>query len=336
MTRIWTVFAFATLLMSSCGSDEATLYCATDQRDAEILISRFEKETGTAIRERYDTEASKTLGLVQAIIEERQKPRASVFWNNELIHTVRLKKLGLLEPYDSPSAKEIPEIFKDKDRMFTGFAARARILIINTEKMPDANARPKSMWDLCDPRFKGKGAMARPLTGTTLTHAAALFATLGEKRTWDFFHGLKKNEVTMTGGNAQVMRMVSSSDPGTPAFGFTDTDDFRKAQIKGRPVIAVYPDQDGIGTMVIPNTVCLIKGGPKMADAKKLIDYLLSKRTEESLAAGASAQIPVRKSVKRPEHVRSAENFKVLAWDPEKTADALDKYKAKLREYFGK
>ena len=43
----------------------------------------------------------------------------------------------------------------------------------------------------------------------------------------------------------------------------------------------IYPDQgEGeIGCMVIPNAVVLIKNAPQLENAKKLVDYLLSKET---------------------------------------------------------
>jgi iron(III) transport system substrate-binding protein len=333
--------AFVGLATTSCGgsgdgSEPARLYCATDQTDSEVIVRRFEKETGLDIEERYDTEANKTVGLVNAILAERENPRASVFWNNELIHTIRLERFGLLEPYESPAAKNIPAQFKSPNHTYTGFGARARILIVNAEKLPNPEDRPKSIYDLIDPKWKGKGAMARPLTGTTLTHVAALFASIGEEETWKFLKALKENDVVLTGGNAQVMKMVASDDPDAPVFGLTDTDDFRKAEIRNNPkVVAIYPDQEGMGTMVIPNTVALIKGGPNPEMAKKFIDFLLSEAIESELAHGRAAQIPVRKSVKRPAHVRSAEDFEVMSWDPAKTADALEKYQPQLAEFFG-
>ena len=332
--------SLACLPLASCGEggsgeQPARLYIATDETDSSVIVQRFVEETGTEVKPRYDTEANKTVGLVQSIIEEQARPRASVFWNNEIIHTIRLGKMGLLEPYTSPAAEKIPAQFKAAT--WTGFGARARVLIVNAEKLPDPKERPTSIYDLVDPKWKGKGAMARPLTGTTLTHAAALFASLGEEETWNFLKGLKANEVILTSGNAQVMKMVASDDPDAPLFGLTDTDDFRKAEIRNNPkVVAIYPDQDGIGTMVIPNTVALIKGGPNQEAAKKFIDFLLSEDVESLLAKGRAAQIPVRKSVPKPDYVRSAEDFKVMQWDPDKTATALEKYQAELFQYFGK
>ena len=270
--------------------DGVTVYCAVDDVHAIPILDLFTERTGIHVNRVFDTEANKTVGLVTKLREERGNPNADVFWNNELLHTIRLSREGITEPYDSPAAKEIPEAFRDKERHWTGFGARARILIVNTELVPEAD-RPTSMGDLLDPKWEGRTAFVRPLTGTTLTHAAVLYTVLGdgEARTW--FRGLHEKRCLFPSGNASLARAVAG---GQVAFGFTDTDDFEKVKADGRPVARIYPDQDdiGIGTLLIPNTVALIKGGPRPDLGRQLVDFLVSKEVEELLAHGDSAQIP--------------------------------------------
>ena len=86
----------------------------------------------------------------------------------DIVVRLRPPEPGLLEPYDSPSAADIPELFRDPERRWTGFAARARVLIVNTDLVP-AGDEPKGTLDLFDPKWSEKCGIARPLTGTTLT-----------------------------------------------------------------------------------------------------------------------------------------------------------------------
>ncbi|MEZ5989067.1 MAG: extracellular solute-binding protein [Planctomycetota bacterium] len=311
-------------LLPSCGRKGVVLYCSTDENTAKEVVKLAEEALGIRIEAVYDTEANKTVGLVRQLFDEAAHPRCDVFWNNEVVHTARLWKKGLLEPYASPAAAEIPAQFKGPDGAWTGFAARARILIVNTDLLPDPAARPTSMWDLCDARWRGKATMAKPVTGTTLTHVAALFATFGEAEATRFLDGLKANGVGIERSNGATMRLVSD---GTYAFGFTDTDDFNVAlREKNFPVAAVFPDQGegGAGTFLIPNTVCLIKGGPNPDNGRRLIDFLLSPAVERHLAASRSAQIPVRDSVERPEWVRKVGEIKTVRWDPVATGEWID------------
>jgi iron(III) transport system substrate-binding protein len=80
-------------------------------------------------------------------------------------------------------------------------------------------------------------------------------------------------------------------------------------------VAAVYPDQDELGTLVIPNTIAILADAPHPEAARRLVDWILRPEIEAELAASRSAQIPVRASVPRPEHVRSAADFKVMTVD---------------------
>ena len=128
-----------TLLLAACGREpDLVVYCALDQVFSEELIADFERESGLEVEALFDLEHQKTVGLVGQLIAERAHPRCDVFWNNEIVQTVRLAEMGMLAPYDSPSAADIPEQFRDSQRRWTGFAARARILIANTDRVDPA------------------------------------------------------------------------------------------------------------------------------------------------------------------------------------------------------
>jgi iron(III) transport system substrate-binding protein len=62
----------------------------------------------------------------------------------------------------------------------------------------------------------------------------------------------------------------------------------------------VYPDADGLGTLIVPNCAVLIANGPNPAGGRAFIDYLLRPETEAALAASAAAQMPLRPGVPIP------------------------------------
>jgi iron(III) transport system substrate-binding protein len=313
--------------------NEVIVYCALDRNYSEPILKEFERATGIHVKPQYDAEANKTIGLRRLIEEEASKPRCDVYWNNEILHTIRLKRQGLLEPFAAKNAEGFPSQFVDKDKTWTGFAARARILIVNTELLPDAAAWPRSYRDLVDPKFKGRATIAKPLTGTTLTHFAVLFSELGADGAWGYLDGLFANEAVFAAGNAATMRLVRE---GKAAFGFTDTDDFNEAKVDGYPVGAVYPDNglDEIGTLLIPNTVSIVKGAPHRAEAERLVEFLLSDWVEAALARSDSVQIPLRPGVTAPPSVKMPDQFKVMDVDWEKVADAYATHEQALAKRF--
>jgi iron(III) transport system substrate-binding protein len=206
-----------------------------------------------------------------------------------------LREKGLLRPIHPKNADALPAQFQAADGTWYGFAARARVLIVNTRLVSEAET-PGSIFDLADERWKGKIGIAKPLFGTTATHAVCLFAKLGPDRAKQFFLDLKKNDVQILSGNKQVALDVSS---GTLPLGLTDTDDAIGELEKGLPVVLVYLDSgpNELGTLFIPNTLCALKKSPNPDAAEQLADYLLSAEVESALARGPSAQIPLNPSV---------------------------------------
>ena len=98
-------------------------------------------------------------------------------------------------------------------------------------------------------------------------------------------------------------------------FGLTDTDDAIGALLNDKPVRMVFPDQDGDGTLLIPNTVALISNAPHPVQARKLIDFILSPEVEEALARGRSSQIPLRPGLAAPRFIPPTDDLNFLAVD---------------------
>ncbi|MEM6672957.1 MAG: extracellular solute-binding protein [Planctomycetota bacterium] len=334
--------------LASCGdAPDLVVRVSLDQIFSEELMREFKAETGLVVKAQYDIEQSKTVGHVNAIIEEaKTRPRTDVFWNNEVAQTIRLAELGLLQPYDSPNAADIPELFRDPERRWTGFAARARVLIVNADLVPEGE-EPAGTLDLFHPNWAGKGGIAVPLTGTTLTHAAALYVVMGEEWARGFFERIatanrEDESINLPNSNGQSMTLVSN---GALAWAWTDTDDYNVSRDKGNPVKRIYPDQEAgdtvlsrdgepLGTLLIPNTVMLLKDAPNPENAKKFIDWVLRREIEERLAFSRSAQIPVRDDVPRPDYVGKIGDFRVMQVDYAAIGKTIAERTEELKEIF--
>ncbi|MBN2023620.1 MAG: extracellular solute-binding protein [Pirellulales bacterium] len=329
------VLILASLPLGGCWSaseSEVVVYTALDSEFSQPIFDDYQTETGAIVRPKFDTESTKTVGLTEAILAERDRPRCDLFWNNEILNTLRLARQGLLDAYHPPIAEQYPAEFRSPTGLWHGFAARARVLVINTDLVPQAN-RPGSILDLADPKWRGRAAIAKPLFGTTASHAACLFAAWGDDRAKDFFRQLKQNNVRILSGNKQVALAVAA---GQVAFGLTDTDDAIIEQGKGMPVAIVYPDQaEGqLGTLFIPNTLAIVRGGPNPEAARRLVDYLLSPEVEARLAAGPSAQIPLNPAVPPDPRTQTPRTVRPMQVDFESAAEKWDTAAAFLRDEF--
>ena len=94
----------------------------------------------------------------------------------------------------------------------------------------------------------------------------------------------------------------------------------------------VFLDQDGLGSLIMPNTVSLIKNSPNNENGKKLIDYLLSRETEAKLATSC-AQMPLHKGVETPATVPQLDNIVSMKIDYQKTAQKLEEIQEFLKKW---
>jgi iron(III) transport system substrate-binding protein len=324
------------LLAAACAAspaEEVVVYTSLDQVFSEPVLRDFEAQTGIRVKPVYDVEAAKTTGLVNRLVAERSRPQADVFWSSEFAQTLRLKDDSLLDAYDSPAAANVPAAYRDPERYWTGIALRARVILVNTDLVPPEKY-PRTLDDLLDPEWgAGEVGIANPLFGTTASHAAALFAALGPEDGKAYFAALRARGARVVDGNSVVRDMVAR---GELKIGLTDTDDAKGAVEKGAPVAVIYPDQSsgGLGTLLIPNTVALVRNAPHPTAAKKLVDYLLSTEVEAKLVRSGAAQMPVRASVEVPADAPRIDQIRPMAVSAEQVAAQLDASAAWLKEVF--
>ena len=312
-------------------TNEVIVYTALDREFSEPVFEDFTAATGIRVLPKFDTESTKTVGLYNAIAAESNRPRCDVFWNNEILNTLRLQQAKLLANYDSTEAPSFPPMYRDSKGAWHGFAARARVLIVNND-LVKTDDRPDSVLDLADPAWKDKVGMAKPLFGTTASHAAVLFEQFGADRAKEFFTKVHDNAQILAGNK----RVAVSVARGQLAWGITDTDDAMIELEKGMPVSIIYPDQleDQMGTLFIPNCVSIIDGAPNRESAEKLVDYLLTGAVEAKLAAGPSAQIPLRTDNETGARVESPSTVKAMTVDFQKAAGHWDEAAKFLQEVF--
>ncbi|MCP4604247.1 MAG: extracellular solute-binding protein [Proteobacteria bacterium] len=314
------------------GPDAPTVvvYTSVDQVFSEPVLRNFEKKTGIRVRAVYDTEETKSTGVLNRLIAEAKNPQADVFWSGDPVRPFLLADRGLVEPYMSPEARQIPSGFKATDGTWTGFAARARVLLVNRKKLGD-RAMPRSVRDLADPRWRGEVAIANPVFGTTTMHVAAWFSTLGKEAANAFLDALKDNQIKIASSNGEVKRLVVS---GEVTFGLTDTDDAFVAAQSGAQVEVVYPDQEEMGTLIMPTVALVLRHGPNPESARHLIDYLLSAEVETLLSESA-AHMPLRPDARHPDHIRSVGELQSMKVDYADVAKWMKEIQPLLRRWAG-
>jgi iron(III) transport system substrate-binding protein len=258
-------------LLPSCvrGKPQAEViaYCAQDQEYAEPIFRAFEKETGIRVRAVYDSEAVKTTGLANRLLAERNYPQCDVFWGNEEMRTRQLA---------------VQEVFRQTNG-WAAFGYRSRRIVINTNQLALGSA-PRSMIELTNAAWRGKVALAYPQFGTTATHFHALRGLWGGAGWEAWCRALAANQPFLVDGNSMVAKTVGRGDA---SIGLTDSDDIAAAQANGLPVAALPMTEE---TLLIPNTVAVVRSAPHPGPAQQLFEYLQRREVVERLVAAKALE----------------------------------------------
>jgi iron(III) transport system substrate-binding protein len=242
-------------------------YCAQDQVYAESIFNDFEKQTGIKVRAVFDSEAVKTVGLANRLLAERNHPQCDVFWGNEEMRTRQMAAQG---------------VFRETNG-WAAFGYRSRRLVINTNMLPVASA-PHSLLELTNAQWHGKVALAYPQFGTTGTQFHALRQLWGAERWENWCRALAANKLLVVDGNSVVVKLVGK---GEASIGLTDSDDIGEGQSNGLPIVPLPINEE---TLLIPNTVGIVRNAPHSDPAEKLFAFLQRPEVAERLIAAKALE----------------------------------------------
>jgi iron(III) transport system substrate-binding protein len=229
------------------------IYTSQDEQYAEPIFKDFEKQTGITVKAVFDSEAVKTVGLVNRLLAENSHPQCDVFWNNEEMRTRLLASRN---------------IFRETN----GWALlgyRSRRLVVNTNLLT-LDKGPHSFGDATNVIWRGKVALAYPLFGTTATHFLALRQHWGDVQWQAWCRALAANKPFLLDGNSVSARQTGS---GEAWIGFTDSDDAAEEQHDGKPITILPLTEE---SLIVHNTAGVVRGAPHPEAAQKLFDYLQS------------------------------------------------------------
>lgn len=240
------------------------VYAAQDQVYAEPILKDFEKQTGIKVRAVYDSEATKTVAIANRLLAERDHPQCDVYWGNEELRTRQLASRN---------------IFRETNA-WAAFGYRSRRMVVPASL--EGAAVPASLVELTNPVHRGKVALAYPLFGTTAAHFLALRQHWGESNWLTWCRALAANKPFLVDGNSVAVKFVAR---GEALIGLTDSDDIAAEIREGAKVKAVPISGE---TLLIPNTVAVVRHAPHPEAAQRLFEYLQTRAvTERLVQAGA-------------------------------------------------
>jgi 2-aminoethylphosphonate transport system substrate-binding protein len=310
--------AAAIVASPAFAADEVvTIYSADGLHDGSPswfgnLFDDFTKATG--IKVQYIEGGSGV--VVQRVAKEQSNPQADVLVTLPPF-IQKAAADGLLQPYSSKEAANIPAADKDANGLYAPLVNNYMNFIYNTAELKEP---PKSFADLLGPQFKGKIQYSTPGQagdGTAvMLHTIHVFGS--RDAAFDFLKKLQTNNVGPSSSTGKLTALVNKGE-----LHVANGDlQMNMAQKLKNPNINVFWPAGPNGersTFALPYYIGLVKGAPHGDAGKKLIDFLLSEKAQSSISTVAWG-MPVRTDVKPTDANFEALNEAltgVVVWHPD-------------------
>lgn len=298
------VFSFAGTALAA----EVVLYSSNPSELLDLISKGFEAKTGIKV-------SVVRLGTGEAmkrIAAEKDKPLCDVFWSGDVAVLENAKEN--FQTYRSPEAKALPAGYVEKEARWTASNAHVMIIMVNRSLVKDQDL-PKTWKDLFLPKWKGKVVMANPeKSGSAYAQVYGLHKLYG----WD---GLKKliDNAKILDSSSLIYKGVAA---GEYPLGITMEYAAHRYIAGGdKNVGIVYPAD---GAFMAPEATGIVRNCPHPAEAKKFVDYLISKPVEDEIFAKYSRR-PARPDAADTEGLPSLKKISLLKGFDPMEANALEK-----------
>jgi putative spermidine/putrescine transport system substrate-binding protein len=261
--------------------------CPPEWADWGTQLRKIKEKTGVTV-----PQDNKNSGQSLAqLVAEKGSPVADVTYLG-VTFGIQAKKDGVIQPYKPARFDEIPAGLKDPDGSWFSIHSGTLGLMVNVDALKGKPV-PKSWKDLMKPEYKGMVGYLDPASAFVgYVGAVAINQAMGGTldnfdRAIAWFRDMKKNDPIVP-KQTSYARVLSGEIPILLDYDFNA---YRAKYKDGANVQFVIPAE---GTLVVPYVMAMVKNDPNPANARKVLDFVLS---DEGQAVWANAFLrPVRAS----------------------------------------
>nr|WP_245736406.1 iron ABC transporter substrate-binding protein [Micromonospora pattaloongensis] len=284
---------------SAPNDKKITVYSGRSETLVKPLLEKFTQQTGIKVETRY----ANTAQMAAQLLEEGDKSPADVFLAQDAGALGAVNKKALFAALPAETLNKVPQTYRAQDGKWIGVSARARVLTYNPDLVSAAEL-PKSVFELTDPKWKGKIGVA-PTNASFQAFVTAITVQHGEAKAREFLKGLKANEPQIRDGNVPIVEDV---DAGKIAVGLVNhyyigeiakergvTPESLKAKLH-------FFGNGDIGSLVNVAGVGVLNRAAQDADVRSFVDYLLGTEGQKYFAE-QTFEYPVVAGVAGPAYV---------------------------------
>jgi len=293
------------------GQGSVVVYVEPPRRIAGPVLRTFEEQTGIHVEATYRENLGER--FLPTLKSRAAQGTVDVFWGETPLSAYEMVEAGLAVPFRPAGARPVPGQYRDPEFRWIGFAINPRVIIYNSAALKREEA-PTQTSDLVKPPWAGKGAMPRIAIGPAAFHAAALCMLWGPERARAFFESLRADGTRIVEDDGAVRQLVAA---GGAQWGVIGLDQAICAKREAEPINILFPDRLGIGAVVPPHLVMLLRGAPNGAQAKGVFGYLFATESAWLLGQNDCALLTLLPDIPRPDWVPAAGAFNIAQVDPE-------------------
>jgi iron(III) transport system substrate-binding protein len=292
-TVIGVALAGSVLASCSTGSTDAlTVYSGRDQELIEPLIDDFEEETGIDVEIRYGDSAD----LALLIDTEGDNSPADLFLSQSPGAIGYLDGKDRLRPIDDGVIGLAQERFRADDGRWAGVSGRVRVLVYNTDLVDKADL-PTSVFDMTDPKYRGKVALA-PANSSFQDFVTAMRELEGDERTREWLDGMHANDARAYASNTPIVEAVSR---GEIPMGLVNHYYLEQARSEdpGVPAENYFFGDGDVGSLILVTAAGVLDTADDPADAERLLEFMLSADAQRYFAE-ETFEYPLAQGVEPP------------------------------------
>jgi iron(III) transport system substrate-binding protein len=292
------IFLSVLLFLPSCGPagerGDLTIYAGVYEDQAIRAMEVFQKESGIKVSFVRMSGGE----ILSRIREEKDNPRASVWFGGPADTFVQAKLEGLLEPYISGNASQIEDKFKDPEGYWTGIYVGTIAFVSNKSWLNRIGLEAPTSWkDLLDPKNRGRLTMPDPRSSATgYTVLSTLVQLWGENEAFAYFKKLKEQGITFTSSGSTPGRSVGMGEAGTAIMFSHDAQKFYKEGFR-----ELFISQPAEGTGYEVGAVGIIANSPNQKEARLFVDWVLTKQAQELGKQTGNLQMLTNRNAVSPE-----------------------------------
>ncbi len=272
-------------------SKTLVVYSGRNKKLVGPLIEQAKEDLNLNIEVRY----GKTSQLAIALLEEGDNSRADVFFGQDAGALGALEKNQKTLPIESKILEQVDSRFRSPEGNWLGVSGRARTVDYNTKLVKEGDL-PKSIWDLTQPKWRGKVAWA-PTNGSFQSFVTAMRALEGEEKTLEWLKAMKANGVKKYGNNTAIVKALGRGEVHLGLVNHYYLPRFKKEN-PDFPVAHHYTNKDA-GSMVNVAGVAIMKTTDQKEDVQKFINYMVSSKAQNYFASKTN-EYPLSKGVDAP------------------------------------